>query len=78
VSEQEVDLDLLYQARTKAQSLVTGLETKFAEIEANPPKDVLPATLAMGRVAMISAIASAKCSLKALEEAIELAERDLS
>jgi hypothetical protein len=78
VKELEVDLDLLHQARTKAQKLVAGLETKFAEIEASPPKDLEPAKLAMGRVAMINAIESAKRSLKALEEAIEIAERDLS
>jgi hypothetical protein len=78
MSEPEVDLDLLYQAREKAQKLVTGIQKQFDELEANPPKDLEPAKLAMGRIAMMNAIASAKRSLAALEDAIKIAEEELS
>jgi hypothetical protein len=78
MSEQEVDLDMLYKARDKARKLVEGIQKQFDEVEANPPRDLPQEKLAMGRIAMINAIASAKRSLAALEEAIKIAEEELT
>jgi hypothetical protein len=78
MSEQEVDLDVLYKARDKARKLVDGIQQQFDEVEANPPRDLPPEKLAMGRIAMINAIASAKRSLAALEDAIKIAEDELT
>jgi hypothetical protein len=78
MSEPGVDLDLLYKAREKAQTLVAGIQKQFDDLEANPPRDLEPAKLAMGRIAMMNAIASAKRSLAALEDAIKIAEEELS
>ena len=78
MSEQEVDLDMLYQARDKSRKLADAIQKQFDEVEANPPKDLAPEKLAMGRIAMINAIASAKRSLAALEDAIKIAEEELT
>jgi hypothetical protein len=78
MSEQEIDLNMLYQARDKARHLAEELQRMFDEIEADPPKDLPPEKLAMGRIAMINAIASASRSLAALEDAIKIAENELT
>jgi hypothetical protein len=78
MSEQQVDLDTLYKAREKSRKLVEAIQKQFEEVEANPPKDLPPEKLAMGRIAMMNSIASAKRSLAALEDAIKIAEEELT
>ena len=74
-----IDLDpsdraMLDEALKRARHLVAELEKQNKEIEASPmPKDIDPEKYAEGKHAMIKAIASAKRSLAALEEAEQMA-----
>jgi hypothetical protein len=55
--------------------LVQGLEEKSRELEQNPP-DLEPPQIALGKMAMQNALAAARRSLLALEDAIHSAEAE--
>ena len=68
-----IDLDpsertMLYEALTRARSLVNELEEQREQVDQSPPS-IEPEKLAEGRRAMIKAIASARRMLAALEDA---------
>jgi hypothetical protein len=67
--------DMLALAMTKAQRLVDELSKQQAELEQSPP-DLPPEKLAQGKMAFENALASARRSLKALEEAAAMVEPD--
>jgi hypothetical protein len=64
--------EMLATALVKARHLVSELEKESAELEADPPKDLMPEKLAQGKRAMANALASARRMLTALEEAIAI------
>jgi hypothetical protein len=65
-------VDLLVQARRRAAKLLEELESRNAEIEENPPA-LAPNQLEAGRTAMHNALAAARRTLAALDEALTLA-----
>lgn len=71
------ELKLLDQAITKAEKLLLELIQQQTDLEKNPPK-IPAADLAMGRMAMQNAIASAQRTVTALRDARKLAHEDLS
>jgi hypothetical protein len=67
--------EMLTEARNRAVRLVEGLEQRQKELEANPP--VLAGDkLVQGRNALNNAIAAARRSLAALDDAIRIAHYD--
>ena len=70
-------MELLDQALQRARRLVSELEARKAEVEANPPP-ISVDQLAMGRQAMTNAIESARRMLVSLEDAWESAVKDLA
>jgi hypothetical protein len=65
---------MLNEALNKTRRLVGELEKQKQEIDGSPPpKGVDPEQFALGRHAMIKAIASARRSLAALEDAERIA-----
>jgi hypothetical protein len=73
----EYPMELLNQAIDRAQHLVSELEARKAEAEANPPP-IPPEKLEMGRMAMDKALASARRMLVSLQEAWEIAVKDMA
>jgi hypothetical protein len=73
----EYPMELLSQAIERAQRLVTELEARKAEAEANPPP-LSPQQLEMGKMAMEKALASARRMLASLHDAWEIAVKDMA
>lgn len=65
------EAEMLRLAKSKAQKLLDDLIRQQANLDANPPK-ISAENLALGRQAMQNAIASARRTLKALEEAEQI------
>ena len=63
--------EMLRLAKSKARKLLDDLVRQQASLDANPPK-ISAANLALGREAMQNAIASARRTIKALEEAEQI------
>lgn len=70
-------MDLLNEAIQRAKRLVAELNLRQAEVQANPPH-LPPDKLAEGRQAMTKALEAARRTLKALEEAREIAAGDIA
>src|SRR5689334_4064079 len=73
----EYPMELLSQAIERAERLVTELENRKAEAEANPPP-LSPQQLQMGKMAMEKALASARRMLVSLHEAWDIAVKDMA
>ncbi len=65
------EAEMLRLAKSKAQKLLDDLIRQQASLDANPPK-ISAENLALGREAMQNAIASARRTIKALEEAEQI------
>ena len=68
---------MLEQAMSKARKLLDDLLKKQADLERHPPK-ISAANLRLGRGAMENAIASARRTVVALEDAKKVALKALS
>jgi hypothetical protein len=65
------EAEMMRDALERARRLLRELEKQRDEVEANPP-DIPPEQLAVGRMAMNNAIASARRMLQALTEAEQI------
>lgn len=68
----EQDIQILLQARERAQKLLDEMVQKLAEVQASPPP-ISPEQLRTGLEAMENAIASARRMLHNLDQALEIA-----
>jgi len=65
------EAEMMREALERARRLLRELETQRDEVQASPP-DIPPEQLALGRMAMNNAIASARRMLQALTEAEQI------